>query len=57
MAKIKCEWCGKKVTADKAYQITRYDMAWAAQNGKLPVQTICEDCIKSIGHREENELG
>lgn len=54
MAKYKCEWCGKKVTADKAYRITRYDMAYAAENGKLPVQTICEDCIKSIGQGESD---
>lgn len=63
MTKYKCEWCGKRVTADKAYRITRYYMAYAAENGKLPVQTICEDCIKSIGqgesdgNREENVVG
>lgn len=57
MTKYKCEWCGKRVTADKAYRITRYDMVYAAENGKLPVQTICEDCIKTIGHREENVVG
>ena len=51
--KYKCEWCGKKVTADKAYQITRYDQAWRTDVKIFPVQIICEECIKTIGHRDE----
>ena len=41
----KCDRCGAKV-AD-AYDITRWF------NGEQFIQTVCEDCIKKIGHEEE----
>lgn len=49
MAKVKCDICGRKVSEDRAYRITRYDMAYAAVNNELPVQTVCRDCLGELG--------
>lgn len=45
MEKVKCEICGKKVTTDKAYRITRYDLAMVDLTNWLPVQVVCRDCL------------
>ena len=43
----KCDRCG--LTVDDAYQISRWF------NGVDHMEQLCEDCIKKIGHEEEDE--
>ena len=42
----KCDECGKKV--DDAYNRTLYF------NGVPIIQTLCEDCIRKIGHDSDS---
>ena len=55
MQKVRCDICGKKVTTDRAYRITRYDLIALTENLKPPVQTVCRECLAELVNTDYEE--